>query len=184
MTNIRPISELSSIGNLNSNRSFETSHASTNSLVSSPSSVSVNNSIECKNENRWSKRASFPRLYLYLQMSKGKQQTFSPKQKNWKSGDSLEISTESFKYTTSSPNRCINDLDCHFLSPKPPVSSLFKSSGLTPSAAAENARSTASHLPRPRDTSYRVKSSPEHSPAPRRSDCRAAWIWESRITVG
>ena len=119
----RPISELSSIGNLNSNRSFETSR--TSSLVSSPSSVSVNNSIECKNENRWSKRASFPRLHLYLQMSKGKP-VFSPEQTNWKNSGSLEASSESFRYSTSGSSRCITDLERNFLSPKP-VSNLVKS---------------------------------------------------------
>ena len=118
ITNVRPISEMNSMDNLDSNRSFETTPTSSNSLVSSPSSVSVNNSIECKNENRWrSKRASFPRLHLYLQMSKGK--SYSPERPAWKSGDSLEVSTESFKYPSPGSSKCMPDLDCNYLSERP-----------------------------------------------------------------
>ena len=104
-TTTRPVGELNSIDNLNPDRSFEISLTPTNSPISSPSSASMNNSIEFKNENRWRpKRASFPRLYV--QMSKGKP-------------SELEVGLESFKPLATGSSGCIPELIYDLLNQKP-----------------------------------------------------------------
>ena len=112
ITNMKPIDESNSI-NFISNRSLETSNASTSSLTSSPSSISVNNSIECKNDSSsWLSKGP---LYLksHLQ-STSNRYSFTEKKKNRNLASSNEnTSTESFRYTTttSSSNRCLDDLE-------------------------------------------------------------------------
>lgn len=112
ITNIRPIDESNSISFI-SNQSFETPRESTSSsLVSSPSSVSVNNSIECKTDG-WSLTKG-PSSFLKLHLSNlTSNKSYSPEQENWKqlvkeSKSPTNQSTESFRYTVS--NKCVKSL--------------------------------------------------------------------------
>lgn len=107
ITNFRTIDETNSISFI-SNRSIETPLESTSSLNSSPSTLSVNNSIECKTGG-WSlsKGTSFLKLHL------NSQNQYSPEQENWRNSkhsiDNQTSSQESFRYTIS--NRYSNDLE-------------------------------------------------------------------------
>lgn len=122
IANMRPTMKDSNSISYISNRSFETTGESTSSLESSPSSMSVNNSIECKNDRWLSKGSSFLKMPLNLLSNK----KYSPGQEDWKNRNLTDNSSaESFRYTTST--RQLDQLDNDYLDPTKVNTNFIKS---------------------------------------------------------